>query len=60
METKVNNGVPEKISATEEYVYRPFSVGESGARAAVHTKLTLSGTKGGAESEGEFSVTIPE
>ncbi|XP_022112947.2 apolipophorins [Pieris rapae] len=47
VETKVNKGVPEKVAATEEYVYRPFSAGENGARAAVHTKLTLSGTKGG-------------
>ncbi|XP_022837131.1 apolipophorins isoform X2 [Spodoptera litura] len=43
VETKVNNGVPEKVAATEEYLYRPFSVGENGARARVHTKLTLTG-----------------
>lgn len=43
VETKVNNGVPEKVSASEEYLYRPFSVGEHGARAKVHTKLTLTG-----------------
>lgn len=43
VETKVNNGVPEKVAATEEYLYRPFSVGENGARAKVHTKLTLTG-----------------
>ncbi|CAB3232890.1 unnamed protein product [Arctia plantaginis] len=43
VETKVNNGVPEKVSANEEYLYRPFSVGEHGARAKVHTKLTLTG-----------------
>ncbi|XP_037295541.1 apolipophorins isoform X2 [Manduca sexta] len=47
VESKVNNGVPEKVSAIEEYLYKPFSVGENGARAKVHTKLTLSG-KGGA------------
>ncbi|KAJ8707317.1 hypothetical protein PYW08_010569 [Mythimna loreyi] len=43
VETKVNNGVPEKVAATEEYLYRPFSVGENGARAKVYTKLTLTG-----------------
>ncbi|CAH0599019.1 unnamed protein product [Chrysodeixis includens] len=43
VETKVNNGVPEKVAATEEYLYRPFSIGENGARAKVHTKLTLTG-----------------
>ncbi|XP_047037209.1 apolipophorins isoform X1 [Helicoverpa zea] len=43
VETKVNNGVPEKVAATEEYLYRPFSVGENGARARVHTKLTMTG-----------------
>ena len=43
VESKVNSGVPEKVSATEEYLYKPFSVGENGARAKVHTKLTLTG-----------------
>lgn len=44
----MNNGVPEKVSATEEYLYRPFSIGENGARAKVHTKMTLTGKAAGA------------
>ncbi|KPI95250.1 Apolipophorin [Papilio xuthus] len=52
VESKVNNGVPEKISATEEYLYKPFSVGENGARAEVLTKLTLSGTTQGGANPG--------
>lgn len=52
VESKVNNGVPEKVSATEEYLYKPFSVGENGARAKVHTKLSLTGkTAGGPQSK---------
>ncbi|XP_028026671.1 apolipophorins isoform X1 [Bombyx mandarina] len=43
VESKVINGVPEKVAATEEYLYKPFSIGENGARAKVHTKLTLTG-----------------
>ncbi|XP_063370071.1 apolipophorins isoform X1 [Cydia amplana] len=50
VESKVNNGVPEKVSATEEYLYRPFSVGENGARSKVHTKLTLTGKSAGADA----------
>ncbi|VVC87559.1 unnamed protein product [Leptidea sinapis] len=52
VESKVNNGVPEKVSASEEYLYRPFSAGENGARASVNTKLTLSGTKQGGGNAG--------
>ncbi|XP_072946075.1 apolipophorins [Epargyreus clarus] len=52
VESKVNNGVPEKVTATEEYLYSPFSVGENGARAKVHTKLTLSGTAQGGGDAG--------
>ncbi|KAL0810218.1 hypothetical protein ABMA28_011000 [Loxostege sticticalis] len=48
VESKVNNGVPEKVAANEEYLYKPFSVGENGARAKVHTKLTLTGQGKGA------------
>lgn len=47
VESKVNNGVPEKVAAVEQYLYRPFSVGENGARAEVNTKLSLSGTTKG-------------
>ncbi|XP_049881562.1 apolipophorins [Pectinophora gossypiella] len=50
VESKVNNGIPEKVSASEEYLYKPFSVGENGARAKVHTKLTLTGKGAGAPS----------
>ncbi|CAK1546590.1 unnamed protein product [Leptosia nina] len=57
VETKVNKGVPEKIAATEDYVYRPFSSGENGARASVHTKLTLSGTKSGGGNGGNCPVS---
>ncbi|XP_038219067.1 apolipophorins [Zerene cesonia] len=52
VETKVNNGIPEKVAASEDYVYRPFSAGENGARAAVNTKLTLSGTTQGGGNGG--------
>lgn len=48
VESKVNNGIPEKVAASEEYLYRPFSVGENGARARVNTKLTLTGKGAGA------------
>lgn len=54
METKVNNGVPEKVDATEEYLYRPFSVGENGARAKVHTKLTLTGKARAANNPSKY------
>lgn len=54
VETKVNNGVPEKVSAAEEYLYKPFSVGENGARARVHTKLTLTGKGGGGGANGKL------
>lgn len=57
VESKVNNGVPEKISATEEYLYKPFSVGENGARAEVLTKLTLTGTAQGGANPGKRSQT---
>lgn len=57
VESKVNNGVPEKISATEEYLYKPFSVGENGARAEVLTKLTLTGTAEGGANPGKRSQT---
>ncbi|KAJ0171016.1 hypothetical protein K1T71_013215 [Dendrolimus kikuchii] len=50
VESKVNNGVPEKVSANEEYLYEPFSIGENGARARVHTKLTLANKSGGGGS----------
>ncbi|XP_050357243.1 apolipophorins [Nymphalis io] len=56
IESKVNNGVPEKISAVEQYLYRPFSIGENGARAEVNTKLTLTGTAQGAP-EGNCPVS---
>ncbi|CAH2060387.1 unnamed protein product, partial [Iphiclides podalirius] len=52
VESKVNNGVPEKVSATEQYLYKPFSVGENGARAEVNTKLTMTGTTQGGGSPG--------
>ncbi|XP_041983389.1 apolipophorins [Aricia agestis] len=55
VEGKFDNGIPEKISAVEEYLYRPFSVGENGARAQVNTKLSLSGT-----SAGELKADCPE
>lgn len=55
VETKVNIGVPEKVSASEEYLYRPFSVGEQGARAKVHTKLTLTGKTKSASAPSKFS-----
>lgn len=54
VETKVNNGVPEKVAATEEYLYRPFSVGDNGARAKVHTKLTLTGKARAANNPSKF------
>ncbi|XP_063834944.1 apolipophorins isoform X2 [Ostrinia nubilalis] len=44
VESKVTDTVPEKVAAIEEYLYKPFSVGENGARAKVHTKLTLTNT----------------
>ncbi|KAI8425854.1 hypothetical protein MSG28_011618 [Choristoneura fumiferana] len=50
VESKVLSGVPEKVSATEEYLYRPFSIGENGARSKVHTKLTLTGKSAGADA----------
>ncbi|XP_013192546.1 apolipophorins isoform X2 [Amyelois transitella] len=50
VESKVNSGIPEKVEATEEYLYKPFSVGENGARAKVNTKLTLTGKGNGAAS----------
>ncbi|XP_053619006.1 apolipophorins isoform X2 [Plodia interpunctella] len=50
VESKVNNGIPEKVAATEEYLYKPFSIGENGARAKVYTKLTLTGKGNGAAS----------
>ncbi|XP_026318173.1 apolipophorins-like [Hyposmocoma kahamanoa] len=56
VESKVNSGVPEKVSATEEYLYKPFSVGENGARAKVHTKLTLTGKTGGAAGSGNCNM----
>ncbi|KAG6439645.1 hypothetical protein O3G_MSEX000951 [Manduca sexta] len=56
VESKVNNGVPEKVSAIEEYLYKPFSVGENGARAKVHTKLTLSGKGGAGGGNGKVSL----
>ncbi|XP_023946306.2 apolipophorins [Bicyclus anynana] len=56
VETKVNNGVPEKIAAVEQYLYRPFSVGENGARAEVNTKLSLSGTTKGNGAGGHCTV----
>lgn len=60
VESKVNHGVPEKVAATEEYLYRPFSVGDNGAKAKVFTKLTLTGkTKaGGASNKCTRSRTI--
>ncbi|KOB75992.1 Apolipophorin protein [Operophtera brumata] len=57
VESKVNNGVPEKVSASEEYLYKPFSVGENGARAKVNTRLTLTGKSGG--SNGASHCTVP-
>ncbi|KAL4704767.1 hypothetical protein ACJJTC_016888 [Scirpophaga incertulas] len=57
VESKVNNGVPEKVAANEEYLYKPFSVGENGARAKVHTKLTLTGTTKGAPAPNQCSET---
>lgn len=55
IESKIIQGVPEKVSASEEYLYKPFSVGENGARAKVHTKLTLTGKTAGAD-DGELWV----
>lgn len=57
MESKVNNGVPEKVAANEEYLYKPFSVGENGARAKVHTKLTLTGKTAGQGSR-KYSLNV--
>lgn len=57
VETKVNNGVPEKVAATEEYLYRPFSIGENGARAKVHTKLTLTGKARAASNPSKYCRT---
>ncbi|XP_045779870.1 apolipophorins [Maniola jurtina] len=56
VESKVNNGVPEKIAATEQYLYRPFSIGENGARAEVTTKMSLSGTAKGNGAGGQCTV----
>ncbi|XP_039760975.1 apolipophorins [Pararge aegeria] len=56
VETKVNNGVPEKIAAVEQYLYKPFSVGENGARAEVNTKLSLSGTTKGNGAGGHCTL----
>ncbi|GBP78977.1 Apolipophorins [Eumeta japonica] len=50
VESKVTNGVPEKVSATEEYLYKPFSVGQNGARAKVNTRLSLVGKTGGSDN----------
>ncbi|CAG5023066.1 unnamed protein product [Parnassius apollo] len=55
VESKVNNGVPEKVSATEQYLYKPFSVGENGARAAVNNRLTLLGTTQGEAPQADCS-----
>lgn len=57
VESKVNNGVPEKVAANEEYLYKPFSVGENGARAKVHTKLTLTGQGKGAGAASKYFKT---
>ncbi|CAG9133770.1 unnamed protein product [Plutella xylostella] len=54
VESKVTNGVPEKVSATEDHLYKPFSVGENGVRSKVHTKLTLTGQAAGADA-GKFT-----
>ncbi|CAH2098987.1 unnamed protein product [Euphydryas editha] len=56
IESKVNKGIPEKVSAVERYLYKPFSVGENGARAEVNTKITLTGTSQGAP-EGNCPVS---
>ncbi|RVE54932.1 hypothetical protein evm_000299 [Chilo suppressalis] len=57
VESKVNNGIPEKVAANEEYLYKPFSVGENGARAKVHTKLTLTGKAQGGAAANQCSET---
>ncbi|CAH0764921.1 unnamed protein product [Diatraea saccharalis] len=57
VESKVNNGIPEKVAANEEYLYMPFSVGENGARAKVHTKLTLTGKSQGGAAANKCSET---
>ncbi|KAM3956905.1 retinoid- and fatty-acid binding glycoprotein apolipophorin isoform 2-T2 [Aphomia sociella] len=43
VESKVKHGVPEKVASIEDYLYRPFSAGENGAKAKVLTTLTLTG-----------------
>lgn len=58
VDTKVNNGVPEKVAATEEYLYRPFSVGDNGAKAKVQTKLTLTGKARAPNNPSKCSMKI--
>lgn len=43
-EQKIKNGILDHASITESYLYVPFSVGKSGAKATVSTKIQYAGT----------------
>lgn len=47
VDTILRNGIVEKVEAQEEYLYRPFSVGNQGATTSVTSKLTLKETNKG-------------
>ena len=58
-EQRLKNGILDVAVVNENYLYVPFSAGDSGAKVRVHTKLTLTGTsKTGTRATCGFPRTI--
>ncbi|KAK9753142.1 Vitellinogen, open beta-sheet [Popillia japonica] len=55
-ELKLKNGIPQVITVDEDYLYVPFSNGDKGAKANVHTQLKYVGT---AKDNAKVQCTVP-